>query len=286
MDLHRETINQIVRSTGHPPPQTVFPAYITGVAKAYPLMQGRDSPSVTIDAAAKCTDPVDLDNCSLAQTHDAEGFYPDEFLPCGVYPTRYRWRAVDSALTSEGCGLRQDDQGDWIKWRQALYAVNVSHSVQDSKLDYPYVKPGTAVIMYFARLSNMPGYSGGTGWGFAFVHHSDPPGTQTCPPGAGFEPQGCCIITLPGGGTVPFCADEASCDAFNDGINTAEFLGIGVNCPEPPSPPIECQGGAGGGVIPAGLPAAWVPPPAQPDLKAVRVITPWHKLAGAESEPG
>lgn len=280
--------NRVAASTAHPAHQLIFPATITGVAKPYPLIQSRDAPTVDIDTDQDCTDPPDIGDCSVSQTPDSEGFYPDEVLPCGVYPARYRWIADAGALSSEGCGYRKNEMDEWVPWRQANYAVNVAHSVQDAKLDYPYVKPGTPVIMYYTRLSNMADYSGGIGWGYAFIHYMDPPGTQTCPPDNPQAAQGCCIITTSPTTRTLLCSTEEQCDAFEGGTITSEFLGFGINCP-PPIPGDSgggniCEGGPGGGIIPAGLPAAWVPPIGQQEFqKSVRLVTPWHKLAGEES---
>lgn len=269
---------QVVRSTAHPTPNLIFPAIITGVAKPFPQKNGRDAPTVDLDTDANCTDPGDVGNCGLVQTPDSEGFYPDEFLPCGVYPTRYRWVEDGGNHSSEGCGWRKDEQGQWVRWRQALYAVNISHTVEDSKLDYPYVKPGTPVMMFYARLSNLDDYNGGTGWGFAFIHKSDPPGTQLCPTGA--QVGGCCILTDSQGFEIKFCATEQECEDFNNPPNSTVFLGLGVSCPgnDPP-----CS--AGGGSIPAGDPAAFVPPIGSA-APAVRLVTPWHKIAGSDSASG
>lgn len=220
-------------SGGTPIPNGPFAAHITGIAK--PLHVERDSPNqVLITPYPACTDPVGVFDCSTIAVPDVNGLFPPEFLPCGIWPMRYRWKAEWSNLTSELCGWLEDTTAGTAKlWRQAFYAINVSHWLQERQIDYRYVKPGMLVQMFFTDISAITG--GNPKWGFAFSHMTDPVALTTCPIGGEFEPDlaGCCHIFINGIEVATQCVpDAAECQSCcaSPPIQTATFDGPSTNC--------------------------------------------------------
>ncbi len=216
-------LQEVERAIGHPIPQAGFPAIITGRAKPQHTTRAYANsplvPDLDCTDPGTNTDPSDfMQDCLEGPEPDADGYYADEFLPCGVWPVRYRWRAQWLPLTSEGCGYRQghvDDPVAWVLWRQVMFALNTAHWSQDHLIDYPFIRAGTLVIMHLNRLSLMtetPKY------GFVFHQMTDPasgvvpcleiPPTTTC--------EFCCFFGP--GNPANYCAvatqpNEAACFA-------------------------------------------------------------------------
>jgi len=210
-DLDTELRN-IQRAMGQPLPSEPFPALITGhvfpkVTTGDPPAGTRPWPNSPYVAANPCTDPAGLDDCTATSPEDVE-------LPCGIYPTRYKWEAESVGLGGEGCGFRLNASGAWVRWKQFFYAINTAHFTQDHDIDYEFIRIGTPVIMAFGhvgRLTNdKPKY------GFFFHHMTDPQGSNTC-----FDDSflcGCCEIWQnveeigdPDAPTCKFCDNEDSC---------------------------------------------------------------------------
>lgn len=265
-DRLREAAAEVfARAVGHPPPMEPFAAVITGAAKVWKDHQQfdasgalRDAPNVPLAIPFPTTNPpttIDFDDCTTRGTPNADGFYVSELLPRGVWPCRYRWTAVRGSLHSEACGFREemDTPGEWVPWRQAFYAVNVSHGtltagsasnkeqpwIEDPKLNYPYLRLGTIVIMAWGDISAITG--GSPAFGFFFTHRLDFPRTVNCKPAGGSNPLavGCCIQFFVGGCTDPtnfdcvaqiFCAHDADDCSTQAGGQPTLFLGDGVDC--------------------------------------------------------
>lgn len=190
-----ETVRLVENVTGRSFPATLFPAIITGAALPQHTVAAFPNQPL-IDPLPGCTDPSGVDDCGLAGNPDPNGFYEDEFLPCGVWPVRYRWSSAQIGIDSELCGYRINEQGAIVPWRQAMYAVNTAHVVaQDRKLHYPYVRQGTPVIMGFGPIGAMTGDV--PAYGFFFYHMADPlHGTRDCPGGGGGEECCCCQVQI------------------------------------------------------------------------------------------
>lgn len=221
MDARDAHIQAFQRAFGLPIPTYVFPAIITGRAWPQNLLRP-NIPNVAIDPDLPCNEPdqpADPDDCTYVQTPDpVEGLYPDEFLPCGVTPIRYRWVAThDPNLHSEACGFRLLDDGSYKLWRQAFYAVNVSHFYQDSAINFDPIVPGTNVHIAFGDISLITG--GNPKYGFFFSVMTDPWGSKTCPrPGAPGSNEGCCILRSTVTGQVDFgyCTTALDCSMQQD----------------------------------------------------------------------
>lgn len=238
-------------STGQPPPMIPFPAEITGLARPRFPYQGRISASILLaDPYPPCTDLPAIYDCETDDIPDADGFYPPVDLPCGVWPARYSWRSDATGLSSDGCGLFKTAAGVWRTWRHGLYAMNEQEMFIDPKLDYPFVRPGTPVIMGFgpipAQAMANPTDAETMGWGFFFSHHVDPKGTQACagsqciPEGGG---EGCCQVWIGNIDCIPiqllneFCQAGATCLQQTTCIPGAGgaigiFLGFQAPCPD------------------------------------------------------
>lgn len=224
------------RSSGVPLPMGAFPAMIVG--RVLPQFTVHPVPNSPLeDPYPPCTDPttpIELDDCTTQPTPDGNGFYANEFLPCGYHPVRYRWRAeAPLNFDSEMCGYRLVGQ-DWQLWRQMFYAVNTAHRTQDVLLDYPYVRNGTLVIMSFNKIGFLT--NGRPEYGFMFHHPMDPGPARPCPGtgGGGGDPCGCCITINP-----PSPIQNYNCTTFED---CAIVLGTwipGIVCPQSVCPP-EC----------------------------------------------
>jgi hypothetical protein len=216
---------------GAPLGELIFPAMITGVAK--PQFTTRPHASCRLaDTQPECGDTDPYMDCSAYDTPNASGYYPDSFLPCGVWPARYRWRAEFGSASSETCGFRKTGAAPdeiWLPWRQAYYAINTAHVSQDRELDYPYIPPGTLVIMQFADLAALTGETGGPRFGFSFHHMSDPLGNIIpCPvPGPSLE-EGCCQYGSP---IEIICCSEDQCIVLGGWWQpTEDDCEVDVNC--------------------------------------------------------
>lgn len=241
MDEQDAAILAFTRSYGLPVPQYVFPAIITG--RAWPQHLSRPGvPNVSINPDIPCsppTEPGSTDDCSLVQLPDANGYYPDEFLPCGIQPIRYRWVAIhDPGLHSEGCGFLEADPefnpGQFEAWRQAFYAVNVAHRYQEVELNYDPIVVGTNVHMAYGDISLITG--GNPQYGFYFSVMTDPDGTKTCPLGGNIgQATGCCrlVDNITQLVVFAYCTDAIDCqNQQGSQFETWFFDGLGVDCPE------------------------------------------------------
>lgn len=218
----------VSRASGYPIPVYPFPAVITGkvLPKFKPTNQGgTDCNTPGIDCSRPwpnspfvpddpCTDPTDLDNCD----DDAP---PDTHLPCGVPMVRYKWEAPLIGLSSRMCGFRKNTQGNFLRWRQAFYAVNTAHATQDPGIDYDYVPDDMLVQMCFGDIELITG--GTPKYGFFFHHMSDPPGANLC---VDQNECGCCIGYDPNFPTIPVgrdCRTLENCTLTWAGFNHEWF---------------------------------------------------------------
>lgn len=233
-----QTLRLIESVTGRPMPATVFPAIITGKAlPQFPVAPYANQPLQ--DPLPTCTDPPLSEDCSTYNAPDANGHFADELLPCGVWPVRYRWTAPAIGLDSELCGFRLTESGEVRPWRQAMYAVNTSHVIaQDRKLHYPYVRPGTPILMAYGPIGAVTGDA--PMYGFYFQHMMDPlHGTRDCP--AVIDPGStccCCEIPLSSGPPIYGCTTIFNCLQYEDSVaHPIEYCAgvIGEPClPDPP----------------------------------------------------
>lgn len=196
-------------------PQAAFPATLTGIAHPMPGQREREFANSPLKASLpSCTDPERLEDCfdlTAIGTPNQYGFYADEYLPCGVAPVRYRWTAPEIGIHSEGCGYRTKENV-MVPWRQAFYAVNVSHgsadgsmTYQDRNLDYgpvpnavnpnsyPFLPAyrGLPVIMAWGYIGNLTNDT--PTFGFFFTHMTDAIGI------------GVCRQQTPPQGAIPYC---------------------------------------------------------------------------------
>lgn len=206
----------VQRVVGRPIPETLFPAVITGyaIARVEPVNQGgtecstpgigcsRPWPNSPFVEEVGCEDDGGLDDCSPSSPVDSR-------LPCGVEMVRYKWISPATGLSSVGCGYRKNEAGDFIRWKQALYAVNTAHKTQDAGIDYPFVPVNMLVQMAFGKIGAVSG--GVPEFGFFFHHMSDPPGANLC---VDETECGCCIGYDPNFPAIPVgrdCRTLANC---------------------------------------------------------------------------
>ena len=235
---YNQSMEEYVSVMGAPMEELIFPAMITGVAK--PQFVARDYPNCRlVDPQPPCEDSPEYIDCSGADVPDANGFFPESFLPCGVWPVRYRWRAEIGGASSEVCGRRIVNE-IWKPWKQTHYAVNTAHVTQDPELNYPYLRPGTLVIMQFSDLTLLPLMAGGPRYGFSFHHMTDPLGTiAICPEPGTSTRMGCCYYYVWDdnlGDWLPVwsCLPEDQCFVLHESDWTlSENCDPLTNCPVP-----------------------------------------------------
>lgn len=223
------------RSYGQRIPDYVFPARITGIAR---VANSSDETGTVVNAPVSdgpCVDSVEEppDDCGLIQTPNADGFFPPDVLPCGLTRVRYRWQALhDPALNSEGCGIRQLDDGTFAAWRQAFYAVNQAEFFYPGDLPFPYIRPGSNVHIAFGPIGRFSGQT--NEWGFYFNLTADPKGATECPSSnLGGDVTGCCQVRIVATGQVinEFCEQPQFCiDPVGDPNVIYQYLGDGVDC--------------------------------------------------------
>lgn len=130
------------------------------------------------------------------------------------------------------------EAGGLDRWRQANYAINVSHYYQRPELDYPMLTPGALVHIAFGPVGMITGNT--PEYGFYFTMMTDPPGCKECPTGLIVTPiVGCCVefeinsgLSFPQGCTTPEECDQYTIPPFSVGL----WQGAGADCDPPFGP--------------------------------------------------